>query len=128
MSKSTFDNVFYDTYDEVKEYSCVSDIWEDAKTIMLADTGKEIGLFDQSDIIIMYGKDNFPQIITERIYRKNYKPREWRGISRVLRNKLKWIKEELGFYISVSYTKDYIDYVHYKQEWWLWAREQASTR
>lgn len=128
MLESTFDNVFYDYYDEVKKYACVTDIWEDARTIMLADTGKEIGLFDKSDIIIMYNKEGKPQIITERIYRKNYTSREWRGLCRVLRNKLKYIREELGFYISVSYTRDYMDYVHYKQEWWLWAKEQVSAR
>lgn len=123
-----FDNVFYDHYDEVKLYDCVAEVWEESKTIVLVNTGKHIGLFDKSDIIIMYGKDGFPSIITERIFKKNFTRREWWGITRMFKNKLKVIQEELGFHISVSYSRDYIDYVHYKQEWWLWAREQLSSR
>lgn len=123
---NSFDNVFYDHYDEVKTYSCVAEVWDESKTIVLTNTDKRTGLFADTDIIIMYGKDGYPCIITERIFKKNYTKMQWWNLQRMFRNKLKVIQEELGYFISVSYTKDYIDYVHYKQEWWLWAREQLQ--
>ena len=125
----SFDNVFYDTFDEVKQYEFVSDVWEEACVICLADSSSDVGLFAKSDIIISYDKQTRkPTIITERIFRKNYSARDWRKMQRFLRNKLKVIREELGFHISVSFARDYIDYVHYKQEWWLWAKNIAEQR
>lgn len=124
---NSFDNVFYDNYDEVKLYSCVAEVWEESRTIVLTDTDKNIGLFKNTDIIIMYDKEGKPCIITERVFKKNYTRREWSAMLRMFKNKLKVIQEELGFHISVSYTRDYIDYIHYKKDWWLWAKENMSS-
>lgn len=122
------DNVFYDSFKATVElYQDVKmEIWEEAATISLIETDAQTGLFDKSDIIIVYDKHTFmPMIVTERIYMKNYNKREWFRMKKHLRQKLKIIKQELGFNIRVSYSKDYMDYVHYKEEWWQWALKQA---
>ena len=123
---NTFDNVFYDRYDEVKNYSCVAEVWDESRTIVLSDTDKNIGLFDKTDIIIMYDKCGNPCIITERIFKKNYSRRDWWLLQRSLKGKLKVIQDELGFHISVSYAKDYIDYVHYKKNFIYLFNEEWS--
>lgn len=124
------DNVFYDSYKEVVEfYSQEYEIqeWPAAATIVICDTKSDVGLFDKSDVIIVYDKDTFsPIIVTERIFRKNYKWREWFGITRMLRLKAKYVKEELGFNIRISFSMDCIDYVHFKEEWWQWAVKQVK--
>lgn len=123
------DNIFYDSFRETVEFYQDEnlEIWEEAATISLADTGPDVGLFDKSDIIVVYSKEDFkPSIVTERIYRRNYTWLEWFRLKRYLRNKLKVIKQELGFNIRVSYSFDYIDYVHYKEEWWQWAVKHSN--
>lgn len=123
------DNIFYDTFKETVEFynDTKLEIWEEAATISLADTGPAVGLFDKSDIIVVYSKEDCrPSIVTERIYRKNYTAYQWYKMKRYLRNKLSVIKQELGFNIRVSYSNDYIDYVHYKEEWWQWAVKQSN--
>lgn len=124
------DNVFYDSYKEVVEfYSQEYEVqqWEAAATIVICDTKSDVGMFDHSDVICVYDKETFqPTIITERIFRKNYTWREWRGITKMLRLKAKHIKEELGFNIRISFASEYIDYVHFKEEWWQWAVKHAK--
>lgn len=124
-------NVFYDTFDEVKEYySRKYDVetWDETATISIANTGSEVGLFNKSDIIAVYDiEKRTPSIVTERIYRENYTRKEWWYINRYLRNKIKIIRSELGFNIRLSFSRDYIDYVHYKEEWWQWATKQYQN-
>lgn len=124
-------NVFYDTFNEVKEYySRKYDVetWEETATISIANTGSEVGLFDKSDVIAVYDiETHTPSIVTERIYRKNYTRKEWWRMNRYLKNKIKIIRSELGFNIRLSFSKDYIDYVHYKEEWWQWAMRQHQN-
>ena len=125
-------NVFYDSYKETVEFykDCNLQMWEEEATIVIVDTDAETGLFDKSDIIIKYDKENGkPIVITERIYRRNYKWNKWCRMKRFLRNKIKVIKQELGFNIKVSFNygfEEYIDYVHYKEEWWQWALNNAD--
>lgn len=122
-------NVFYDSFKEVVESYAdeVTDVWEESATICLADTSAETGLFPKSDIIIMYDKETSkPMIVTERVYKRNYTSREWRKLKRFLRHKLSVIKTELGFNIKVTFSHDFLDYVHYKEEWWQWAKRQAN--
>lgn len=122
-------NVFYDSFKEVVESYAdeVTDVWEESATICLADTSVETGLFPKSDIIIMYDKETSkPMIVTERVYKRNYTSREWRKLKRFLRHKLSVIKTELGFNIKVTFSHDFLDYVHYKEEWWQWAKRQAN--
>lgn len=117
-------NIFYDTFSEVVTMydNTNMEVWEETCTISLANTLSNVGLFDKSDIIVAYDLDtHLPTIVTERIYRRNYTFKEWYRMRRYLKEKLKVIKQELGFNIRVSYSKDYIDYVHYKEEWWQWA-------
>ena len=118
-------NVFYDTFSEVKNYytdKCTVETWEETCTISLSNTPSDIGLFDKSDIIIVYDLEtHLPTIITERIFKRNYDWRGWRGINKVLKTKMKYIKAEHGFNIRVSFERDFIDYIHYKEEWWQWA-------
>lgn len=121
-----FDNVFYDTYDEVLEYPCAKEVWEEGRIVSLTDTDNTIGLFGCSDIIIAYGEDGNPNVITERIYKRNYKFFDWIRVRTYLHTKTSVIKQELGFNISISFGKDFIDYVHYKEDWWLWALEYAK--
>lgn len=126
---NTRDNVFYDAFDEMMEHysSCITDIWEESKTVCMANTDAETGLFDKSDIICVYGNDNKPSIITERIFRKNYTWNQWRHIKRVLREKCKWLGQELGYNIRITVSRDYIDYIHYKEEWWEWAKKMHAS-
>ncbi len=117
-------NIFYDTFSVVVEQHRNDNIevWEETCTLSLANTDASIGLFDKSDIIAVYDtKTHLPTIITERIFRRNYKYREWLKMKKCLKSKLKVVKQELGFNIRVSYSADYIDYIHYKEEWWQWA-------
>lgn len=123
------DNVFYDTFEETVAFykDTQKEIWEENLTISLFDTGSDVGLFDKSDIICVYDKDtHLPMIVTERIFRKNYSKVEWYKMKRYLRYKLAIIKQELGFNIRVSFDKQFIDYIHYKEEWWQWALKQKQ--
>lgn len=125
------DNVFYDTFKETVTFYADTqmEIWEEAATITLIDTDAETGLFDKSDIIIVYDKDTYkPSIVTERIYKRNYTGRQWSRLVRYLRYKTKIITQELGFNIRISFDKDYVDYVHYKEEWWQWALKNANKQ
>ena len=124
-------SVFFDSYKEVvtfysEEYEVQQ--WDSAATICICDTDSGVGMFDMSDIIVVYDRETFkPTIVTERIFRKNYTWRNWFGITRMLKLKAKHIKEELGYNIRISFAKDYIDYVHYKEEWWQWAIKNANS-
>lgn len=128
MSDTSRDNVFYDSFNEVVEYykECRREIWEEAQTIVLYDTNAETGLFPSSDIIIVYAKDSKPAIVTERIYEKNYSRRDWRKVKKLLKAKMKLFKQELGYNINVTFGDGYVDYVHYKEWWWVWAKEQSA--
>ena len=122
-------NIFYDTFSEVVDnYDKTNmEVWKETCTISLADTKADVGLFDKSDIIVAYNiETHLPTIVTERIYRCNYSWRDWYRMRKYLKEKLKVIKQELGFNIRVSYSKDYIDYVHYKEEWWQWALQHTK--
>lgn len=124
-------NIFYDTFAEVvNNYKCDNmEIWEETCTISLANTSSKIGLFDKSDIIAVYDIDShLPTIVTERIYRRNYKLFDWYKIRKHLKNKLNVVKQELGFNIRISYSHDYIDYIHYKEEWWQWALKHSKQQ
>ena len=123
------DNVFYDTFKETVEFykDTRKEIWEEAATISLFDTDETVGLFDKSDIIVVYDKETGkPSIVTERIYKKNYNKHDWWKMRRYLRYKTKIITQELGFNIRISYSRNYIDYVHYKEEWWQWALKNVK--
>lgn len=122
-------NVFYDSFKEVRESYAdeITEVWEEAATICLADTSGETGLFPKSDIIVVYDKETAkPMIVTERIFKSNYTDREWRKMKRYLNNKISIIHSELGFNIKVSFSREYIDYIHYKEEWWQWANKQQK--
>lgn len=127
--RNTYDNVFYDTWEEVQEHykPWITDYYAETRTVCLAATPADMGLFDQSDIIICYGTDGTPSIVTERIFRKNYGWYAWHNIKKVLRAKVKWLSQELGYNTRVTVSRDYIDYIHYKEEWWEWARKQQSA-
>lgn len=118
-------NIFYDTFAEVKEYYSKHydvEMYEEAATICIADTGPEVGLYDQSDIIAVYDfNTHLPVIVTERIYKRNFSPHAWRLLIRSLKAKVKVISSELGFNVRISFASNYVDYVHYKEEWWQWA-------
>ena len=124
-------NVFYDTFDEMFDIytECKKEIWEETKTVTLYDAPYTVGLFPKSDIIIVYDNDTLkPTIVTERLYRKDYTFVRWLKLKSYLRHKTKLIKQELGYNVRISYAKDYIDYVHYKEEWWQWALKQKQQQ
>lgn len=130
MKDMLLSNIFYDSFHEVvKLYSDDNkEVWEEAATICLFNTGSAIGLFDKSDIIIVYDREtSLPSIVTERIYKENYTFWQWLRLKNYFRKKLSLIKQELGFNIKVSFTSGYIDYIHYKEEWWQWAKKQAKS-
>ena len=112
-------NVFYDTLSEMMELykDTQKEIWEPHRTVLLYDTDAETGLFDKSDIIIIYGEDGFPVCITERIYRSDYTFQQWRKICHSLRLRVKTFKEEQGFLMSLSIQKNSLDFIHYKEEY-----------
>ena len=114
-------NVFYDTYYEVIEYykENITQIWEKSLTVCMADTSGDVGLFPKSDIIVIFSNRDFkPIIVTERIYRKNYTAWDWRRIKAVLKRNVRVLRHDLGFNLSISVSRDYLDYVHYKEDWW----------
>lgn len=122
-------NVFYDTFKETVEFykDIRMEVWEESYTITLINTGIDIGLFNKSDIIIVYDAETFlPSIVTERIFKKNYSRREWWQVRKYLKYKTNIIKQELGFNVRISFANDYIDYVHYKEEWWQWALKRQQ--
>lgn len=122
-------NVFYDTFKETVEFykDIHMEVWEESYTITLINTGIDIGLFNKSDIIIVYDAETFlPSIVTERIFKKNYSRREWWQVRKYLKYKTNIIKQELGFNVRISFANDYIDYVHYKEEWWQWALKRQQ--
>lgn len=122
-------NVFYDTFKETVEFykNTQMEVWEESYTITLINTGVEVGLFDKSDIIIVYDAETFlPSIVTERIFKKNYSKRDWYKIRKYLKYKTSIIKQELGYNVRISFASDYIDYVHYKEEWWQWALKRQQ--
>ena len=120
-------NVFYDEYhDMVRLYKGKMEIWDKAKTLSLIDTGPEVGLFNKSDIIIAYDQEDLPNIVTERIFSRNYTKVEWYKLRRNLLNKTKVITQELGFNIQISFGINYLDYIHYKEDWWKWAIKFAD--
>ena len=122
-------NVFYDTFKETVEFykNTQMEVWEESYTITLINTGAEVGLFDKSDIIIVYDAETFlPSIVTERIFKKNYNKRDWYKIRKYLKYKTSIIKQELGYNVRISFASDYIDYVHYKEEWWQWALKRQQ--
>lgn len=115
----SFDNVFYDSFDEVKQYEFVTEVWEESKVICLADTSAEVGFFPKSDIIIFYNKETLkPVVITERIFKKDYTRREWKRKCKHLLNKVEICQSELGFDISVTISKDFLDFSHCKGTYW----------
>lgn len=122
-------NVFYDTFKETVEFykNERMEVWEESYTITLINTGAEVGLFDKSDIIVVYDAETFlPSIVTERIFKKNYSKRDWYKIRKYLKYKTSIIKQELGYNVRISFASDYIDYVHYKEEWWQWALKRQQ--
>lgn len=124
-------NVFYDSFKETVEFykDTEMEVWESAATISLINTDSSVGLFDLSDIIVVYDNETgSPSIVTERVYKKNYSFLEWLKLKRYMRNKTKIITQELGYNIRISYSRDYIDYVHYKEEWWQWALRMQEER
>lgn len=116
-------NIHYTNFTEAKKVfaSSITDVFENTKMIYLEDTVDDIGLFRKSDIVIVYDNDDMPVIVNERIFRSNYSLAEWLKIKRMLKKKLRYVKAELGFEISVSQTINYLDYVHFKEYWWKWA-------
>ena len=122
-------NVFFDSFKETVEFykDTPMEVWEESYTITLINTASDIGLFDKSDIIVVYDADTFlPSIVTERIFKKNYSTKDWLKIRRHLKYKTSIIKQELGYNIRISFASDYIDYVHYKEEWWQWALKRQQ--
>lgn len=127
LTNNQQDNVFFDSFDEVREFYKdveLKDIWEEASTIVLYDTAEYVGLFPKSDIIVVYDSTGAPSIITERIYKKNYTQRQWFYLKRSLKSKLHYVTREFGFNIALTFGLGYIDYVHYKEEWWEWAKQK----
>lgn len=123
-------NVFYDSFEETVAFyeDIKKEIWEENLTITLIDTTETVGLFDKSDIIIVYDKETHdPMIVTERVYKKNYSKRAWFKLKRYLKYKISIIKQELGFNVRISFDRDFVDYIHYKEEWWQWALKQKEA-
>lgn len=118
-------NVYTDSYEEVLNSYPRRKMggWKKANTLALFNTPESIGSFAVSDIIIVYNKDTHtPDIITERIYRKNYTVLQWFKIRRQLLYKSHNVMSEWGFNYSVTFSRNHIDSCHFREEWWRWAR------
>ena len=113
-------NVFYEKFETARDdYKGQMEVWEETKLISFIDTDADVGLFPKSDIIVSYDMEtSLPNVITERIYARNYKKLEWWRLRRHLLAKTSVIKQELGFNIQISFGMGYIDYIHYKEDWW----------
>lgn len=124
MSKSYKQNIlpYVATRTELEKELGVyaKDSWQQGSVLAYYDTNDKIGLFSKSDFIIKYDEHDRPILVTERVYRKNYKLLDWLRIRRQIQNQLAHANRiDMGFFISVTFAKydNYIDYTHFKQEW-----------
>lgn len=118
-STSDFGNVFYTDYDNVLSFYRNAkniEVWDSHKVIALADTDSNLGLFDKSDIIVFYGEDDLPVLISERIHKSNYSKLKWLRVRLSLLNRVHTFKEELGYKIGLSCSENYLDFLHYKSD------------
>ena len=112
--------IFQDTFKKVKQHPNVVEVCEELNTLVLSGG---VGLFSKSDIIIMYDKAGNPRVITERLFKKDYKPSEFRKLRRSLINKCNVLGYEFDFRISVTVSKDYVDYTHCYRDYWTYLKE-----
>lgn len=125
----TTGNIYLEPYDLLKKNypkkHC--EVWESKRTISLFNTPAVVGSFNKSDIILVYSRDtNKPDVVTERIYRKNYSLPEWVAMNKRLREKVKNVTSELGFRFTVRFGTKFIDCIHYREEWFRWVRKQKQ--
>lgn len=128
MSSRTFNNEILPYISDkqtlletLKEYDV--EAWDESNMIAFYDTDSKVGLFSKSDMICIYDENNKPVSVTERLHRSNCTLRYWWKIGRMLRNKVKHVKQELGFSMCVTFSHDYIDYSHFKQDWYTMIAE-----
>ena len=101
----------------LKEYNI--ERWDESNMVAFYDTDSKVGLFSKSDMICIYDENDKPVSITERLHRKNCKLMYWLKTGRMLRNKVK----QMGFSMCVTFSHDYIDYTHFKQDWYTMIAE-----
>ena len=113
-TKAQQDAPYTMTFDELKEYlsDCKYEAIYNNKLVSFIDTDNKVGMFRRSDFVILYGDDNKPISVTERIYRRNYSILEWLRMLWQLRIKSKFLYQEYGFDILISIRGTFIDYSH----------------
>ncbi len=126
----TTGNIYNEPYDLLrKSYpKKYREVWEEMYTIALFNTPPVVGSFAHSDIIIVYNRHTMlPDIVTERIYKRNYGWFQWMNMLRKLRRKSRMVVTELGFNYGITFTPLYVDCIHYKEEWWKWAKKHLAV-
>lgn len=101
---------------------------DDGRVLRVLDTGKEIGYFPSSDIVLLFtdAVSESPRIVTERPHRNNYSKLEWMRLRRRVMKAVEEIDEVNGYSVRVSFGRHAIDVMYSKQEWWSWLHEVYS--
>ena len=120
--------MFLKSYEEIKEVYAdrITEIWEPSFTIIMTDTDQTVGSFPCSDLIFIFSPQGEMVIMTERLFREKYSFIKWMKLLTGLKlKKSKHSKTYSGMDIkeSISYSKEFIDIVHYKKWWHEWARD-----
>ena len=95
----------------------VDSIIEEGDGLLVLSLTEEESFFNYKSVVHIEFKDNVICSIKHTYSKKDFSNIEWLEFMRSLKTKLKFTDMELGYRIRVSYTKDHIDYVHYKKEW-----------
>ena len=101
----------------------ISEVWDKTHTIIMVDTGPNIGMFIKSDIILMFSPNDELVIQTERAYRKNYSAKEWSKLGLLAVREGSIPENSEGIKSSFSYSDGFIDLVKYRKEWLDWVKE-----
>jgi hypothetical protein len=116
--------VFEYNYNQIKSLysSVITSVWEESRTIIMANTSRIIGEYPISDIFCVFDSTGEMVIYTERIYRKNYNIMKWlRLLFKARQRRKSFISDTV--HISVTKDKTFTDITYYKKWWHEWARE-----
>jgi len=101
--------------ERLKDYH--QDSWDTGDIIAFYDTDNKVGVYNKSDFIIKYDKDEHPVMITERVYYKNYSlPKRVRLYMSACKQASN-LRPKLGFWFCITFHVHYIDFTHFKQGW-----------
>lgn len=105
----------------------ITEVWDKTNTVIMVDTGPEIGMFNTSDLILMFSPDGSLALQTERAYKTSYSAKEWSRLGLIAVREGTIPEDSNGIKSSFTYSVDYIDVVKYRKEWLDWVKEITSS-